>query len=141
MYHTCTSTDALNSEGHFWLLFWPTLFGFWSTNFLWDFILESALSHPVSILLLKKITDSPNLLSTYETCTTHFFKEKNLYFQLLYFYFWFEQKERSFNFYNTYSQSIFLFNSLFIELDSIPLCLFKISKFKCKFYLWILIWL
>lgn len=54
------------------------------------------------------------------------FQGENLYFQLLYFYFWFEQKERYFNFYNTYSQSIFLFNSLFIELDSIPLCLFKI---------------
>lgn len=69
------------------------------------------------------------------------FQGEKLVFSAMYFYFWFEQKERSFDFYNTYSQSIFLFNSLFIELDSIPLCLFKISKFKCKFYLWILIWL
>lgn len=138
MYHTCTSTDALNSEGHFWLLFWPTLFGFWSTNFLWHFILESVLSHPVSILLLKKITDSPNYLVHTKHVQHTFSRRKTCIFSYCIFIFGLNKKKDLLIF---ITHTVKAFSSLILYSLSLIPFLSASSKFKCKFYLWILIWL
>lgn len=113
-------------------MFWPTLFGFEVLVLIWHLILESVLSAILSPFSSLKITDSPNLLSTYETCTLHFFKEKTSIFSAIVFLFLAWRKKRVLFIFIRYTDKVFssyliIYPSVWTH-SSLP-CPFS-SKFK-----------